>query len=198
MVPTVAECFRLMDAYGMLDNVRAHSLLVARVAERLARDLAEQGEAVRVGVAVAGALLHDIAKTSCLASGGDHAADGEAICRRHGFDEIAGIVGEHVALAGEGDSHRCSEKEIVYYADKRVKHDVVVSLPERLAYILAHYGRNDPALHQAIRRNFDHCLRVEAKLFRGLPYRPEEMAALMEAMGPADEAWAPRWQGLCG
>ncbi len=198
MVPTAAECFRLMDEYGMYDNIRAHSVLVARVAERLACDLVEGGAALVVEVVVAAALLHDIAKTPCLANGGDHAAQGAAICRAHGFDELVEIVGEHVVLADGVSRHHCREKEVVYYADKRVKHDAVVDLDERLDYILKNYGRGDARMCAAIRRNFAQCHEVEAKLFARLPYGPAAVARLVTPpAGPAgaDES---RWQALCG
>jgi len=196
MTPTVRECFRLMDEYAMLDNIRAHSVLVGRVAERLACDLAGSGAAVRVEVAVAGALLHDIAKTSCLQSGNDHAAEGAAICRRHGFDELVEIVGEHVVLVDGVLPECCNEKEIVYYADKRVKHDLIVDLDERLQYILIHYGKNDPVLCDAIRRNFSHCHQVEAKLFACLDYQPEDLSLLVDPV-VAEFHPAFQWQGVC-
>ena len=197
MTPTVRECFQLMDEYAMLDNIRAHSVLVGRVAERLACDLAGSGAAVRVEVAVAGALLHDIAKTQCLHSGNDHAAEGAAICRQHGFDELVAIVGEHVVLAGGVEAaEACSEKEIVYYADKRVKHDLIVDLDERLQYILEHYGKNDPELRDAIRKNFAHCHQVEAKLFARLDYQPNDLSLLVDTVITGFHP-ALHWQGVC-
>jgi len=196
MTPTVRECFRLMDEYAMLDNIRAHSVLVARVAERLACDLAGNGGEVRVEVAVAGALLHDIAKTRCLKSGGDHAAEGAAICREHGFDELVEIVGEHVVLADGVAAEVHREKEIVYYADKRVKHDLIVDLDERLQYILEQYGQGDPDLCAAIRRNFTNCHKVEAKIFNRLDYKPADLTVLVEPM-VSDFHPAMQWQGVC-
>ena len=196
MMPTVRECFRLMDDYAMLENIRAHSVLVGRVAERLACDLADRGAPVRVEVALAGALLHDIAKTPCLESGNDHAAEGAAICRRHGFDELAEIVGEHVVLADGVAEGCCSEKEIVYYADKRVKHDLIVTLDERLQYILEHYGKNDPGLCAAIKDNFAHCRQVEEKFFDLLDYNPADLVVLVD---PIVSGFHPslQWQGVC-
>ena len=35
-------------------------------------------------------------------------------------------------------------REIIYYADKRVRHEEIVSLDDRLEYILEHYGLGDP------------------------------------------------------
>ena len=34
-IPSINECLSLMDSYGMLDNIREHSFIVARVAETI-------------------------------------------------------------------------------------------------------------------------------------------------------------------
>lgn len=180
MIPSVQQCFQLMDDYHMLGNIREHSLLVARVAGLVAHEFCSQGYGISLEKTVAGALLHDIAKTACLGSGDDHAELGREICLRHGYDEIAEIVGEHVVLKNGVGHHGCREKEIVYYADKRVLHDKVVSLEARLAYILERYGRNDPRLHGLIRENFETCRVVEERLFALLPWAPPDIGAQID------------------
>jgi len=72
----------------------------------------------------------------------------------------------------------CSEKEIVYYADKRVLHHEIVSLDKRLAYILGRYGNGDGSLHARIRSNFSQAHGIEALLFRDLDFAPEQVAEL--------------------
>jgi hypothetical protein len=69
-------------------------------------------------------------------------------------------------------------KEIVYYADKRVRHDTVVSLDERLAYIMERYGNNDPERHQRIQENFHRCRILEQYLFAYLDFSTEGLALL--------------------
>lgn len=179
MIPTLSQCLALMAEYRMLANIRDHSLLVARVAGLMATELERLGAPVSVELTVAGALLHDIAKTACLECDGDHAAMGGEICRRHDYGEIAEIVAEHVLLRDGLAPSCCREKEIVYYADKRVLHDQVVGLDERLDYILARYGRNDQRLHGLIRENFALCRQVEERLFTLLPWAPAELAGVV-------------------
>ena len=183
MIPTVAQCMALMEQYAMLDNIREHSLVVARVTELLGRGLTAAGRQLDLELLIAGALLHDIAKTLCLNSNESHAARGRAICLAHGFDEIADIVGEHVVLQNGVRAECCCPKEIVYYADKRVKHDQVVGLDERLDYILERYGENSPQRHAAIRANFENSRRIESKLFAVLPWRPDEVGDLVNGGG---------------
>jgi len=181
-VPNLATCIRLMDEYEMLTNIRHHSLVVAKVADALLTGLADESGPAPLAdekLVIAGALLHDIAKTPCLDNGCDHAAQGAEICLRHGYPEIARIVKEHVILA-EHDPDRYKNGlftagEIVYYADKRVRHAEVVSLEERLQYIISHYGNNDPQRHALIRENFERCREMEQALFSILPFSVDKL-----------------------
>jgi uncharacterized protein len=175
MIPSIAQCFSLMEQYGMLENIKAHSMVVEKVASLLARGLRQAGQAVVLEKVSAGALLHDIAKTECLRTKEDHAKKGKEICLNHQLYEIADIVAEHIVLADFDSNHRVREKEIVYYADKRVNHDAVVSLDERLEYLLDHYGRNEKPLCDLIRKNFRVCKKVERKIFSLLSFHPEDI-----------------------
>ena len=172
-----------MDEYEMLANIRAHSLMVTRVAALLLRELtaSQKAEAPRpeADLVLAGALLHDIAKTPCLNSRCDHARLGRDICLQLGFPEVAEVVLEHVTL-NEFSPRRYAEglflaKELVYYADKRVRHEEIVSLEERLDYILERYGKNDPKRCRLIKTNFGQCQQLETFLFSALPLKPDDL-----------------------
>jgi uncharacterized protein len=179
MIPTSDQCFDLMEKYGMLDNIRAHSIVVEQVASLIARCLRQAGEDIVLERVTAGALMHDIAKTMCLRTKEDHAIKGKEICVDHRFFEIADIVAEHIVLADYDPHHGIREKEIIYYADKRVNHDVVVSVEERLEYLLDHYGRNKESLCKLIRKNFSLCKEVEKKIFSRLTFHPEEVGVMI-------------------
>ncbi len=189
----------------MRDNIRAHSLVVERVAREISRGLRKAGIPLSLRKVAAGALMHDIAKTACLITGGDHAARGAEICLRHHFDEIAEIVGEHVRLRNYQPRGEICEKEIVYYADKRVNHDRIVSLGERLDYLLRRYGRNEARIRRLISANFELCRRVEGKLFARLSFRPEDLidqvrlcpsSETVEDVAKGGRFWAKRDQPI--
>jgi len=133
---------------------------------------------------LAGALLHDIAKTKCLQERCQHAQVGAAICRDLGYPEVAAMVGHHVNLpASHVDACRrgvFTGSELVYYSDKRVKHDSIVSLDERLAYILEKYGANNQEWGKAIHANFRMCAELEGLLFAGLDFTPAEVATRID------------------
>jgi len=191
-IPSIAQCLALMDRYGMLDNIRAHSLTVARVAESILTGLLETKPATQKkqtivpdpNLVIAGALLHDIAKTICLEQDCLHAEKGGDICISLGYPAIGEIVREHVLLSdfsteryARGIFHA---KEIVYYADKRVRHDHIVSLDERLTYILERYGNNNHERHQRIEENFQRCRILEHHLFARIPFGPDALAEQVE------------------
>jgi putative nucleotidyltransferase with HDIG domain len=163
-----------MEHYAMLPNIREHSLMVGRVAAFIGQGLVQGGRTLSLDLIVSGALLHDIAKTASLETELRHDELGREICLRHGFDELAEIVAEHVVLKG-GVPELCTEKEIVYYADKRVLHDAIVTLEARLRYILQRYGNGDDGLHARIRRNFSQAHVIEEKLFAELDFTSEEL-----------------------
>ena len=167
-----------MEKYQMLHNIKAHSLVVANVAHLLARSLLNAGIMISLEKVIAGALLHDIGKTPSLKSGNDHSEIGRQICLDNNLEEIADIVGEHVRLKNYDLNGSYSEKEIVFYSDKRVNHDGIVSLEDRLAYILERYGRDNEERCRAIKTNFERCREVEKKLFGKLNFSADRLAEL--------------------
>lgn len=169
-----------MDKYQMLENIKAHSIVVTKVAHVIAVGLRNAGLDISLKNVVAGALLHDIGKTPSLGTGRDHSEIGRRICIENNLYETAIIVAEHVRLKNCNLNGDYSAREIVYYSDKRVKHDGIVSLEDRLEYILDRYGKDREGLCRAIRLNFELCRKVEEKLFKKLTFSPESLAALAE------------------
>ena len=182
-IPSIKQCLEIHDRYGMLDNIRAHSFVVARVAESLVDGLFRSGKSPgplpEKKEVIVGALLHDIAKTLCINTDCRHAEIGRQICVDLGYPELSEIVAEHVVLKKfTADLYQqgiFGAKEMVYYADKRVRHDQVVSLDDRLDYIIERYGDNNPIKEQLIRQNFNLTLDFEKYLFSFLDFLPEEI-----------------------
>ncbi|MFC1837131.1 HDIG domain-containing metalloprotein [Thermodesulfobacteriota bacterium] len=178
-IPHINECLALMDQYRMLPNIKDHSIVVTRVAEIITEGLIDGGQKLSMDKVIGGALLHDIGKTACLDNNDDHAAKGVEICLAHNLEPIADIVAEHVILKNYSTAYNFNEKEIVYYADKRVNHDQVVSLEERLAYILERYGLNNTQRCQAIKKNYKLSRDLEERIFSLLEFEPQEITGLL-------------------
>jgi putative nucleotidyltransferase with HDIG domain len=174
-VPSRAECLVLMKEQGMLPNIWEHSLQVARVAMTLGAHLLPANPGLDLALLEAGALLHDIAKTACLQSKERHTEVGAALLQGLGFPEVAEIVAQHVNLKEEHpENHGITEIEIVHYADKRVLHEEIVSLPARFEYLQERYGRS-PAERLRISALLESSLKQEEKIFRDLPFAPVDL-----------------------
>lgn len=145
VVPDAEQCRALWDKYGMLNNIRAHSTLVADLAVALAQRAVERGFAVDVEAVRASALLHDIAKTYTIDHGGSHAQTGASwVIAETGNRLLAQGVMLHVHWPWPiEEAEVCALPFFIIYADKRVKHDRCVSLRERFEDLLVRYGHTE-------------------------------------------------------
>lgn len=175
-IPSEEECRRLSDEAGMLDNIAAHCRQVCRVSLLIVDHLKQDGlsrELIR-----AAALLHDITKTRSFKTLEDHAETGEQLLMESGYPEVGRIVGQHVRLDSYFSSPAPTDAEVVNYADKRVLHDRVVPLSERMGYILKQYGR-EPHRKQIILLLWEKSEELETRLFAGLPFEPGDIDRLL-------------------
>jgi uncharacterized protein len=178
MNPTRQECLILFERYGMLSHIAAHSLTVSRVAVFLSRELNRKGQRIDEPLVEAASLLHDIAKTECLKTGEDHAEVGARLLRGLGYDQVAAVVAQHVELWSHVD-RGCTirDEEVVNYADKRVRHDRIVSLEERFLDLKERYGKTQRALDR-----LDHLetstAALERKIFSVLEREPKDLERL--------------------
>ena len=161
----------------MLENMIAHSLQVQRVSLFIADNLLKSG--LNRDLLGAAALLHDITKTRSLQTKEDHARTGELLIAEKGYPEVGRIIGQHVFLESYFLSANPTEAEVVNYADKRVLHDRVASLAERMDYILERYGGTSER-RELLSRLWRRSVELEKHLFTMLPFAPEELPGLLE------------------
>ena len=161
-IPTQAQCNDLMARYSMRPNIVEHSLQVMRVALAIADHL-KTGVSVNRDLVIAGSLLHDITKTRSLQTKEHHDASGGALLRELGFPSTAEIVEQHIRIQHLHLEGAIDEKEIVYYADKRVMHDTIVTVEERWHDLLQRYGA-EAETRNLILRNREQVLAVERKI----------------------------------
>ena len=178
-IPSNRTCYRLILEMEMMDHIVDHSRRVRRVALFLVDRLAERGISLNRDLVSAAALLHDITKTRSFETGENHARTGAQYLGALGYPEVGDIVGQHVKLRNCDPVANITEAVIVNYADKRVLHDRVVSLAERMDYILKRYGRDSSA--QAHLFNlWKITIEIENRLFAHLPFTPDDLAHLLE------------------
>lgn len=148
-IPTIGECFRLWQKYQMMPHIKAHCLMVARVALTLAKRFAKAGYPIREDLVLASALLHDIAKSYTIYFGGDHATLGCAwVMQEVQNPLIAQAVLAHVIwFFDEGEQaiekNPCTLANLISYSDKRVQHDKLVTLSGRFEDLLKRYGTTE-------------------------------------------------------
>jgi hypothetical protein len=80
-----------------------------------------------------------------------------------GFTSIAEIVEHHIVFQNLNPQGRLEEREIIYYADKRVMHNKIVTIDERVHDLLQRYG-NTEEIESLIIQNKNLVLAVESKI----------------------------------
>ena len=176
-LPSQNEIFALWEQFGVLPNIRCHYRQVCRVALTMCEWLEAAGCLFNKTLIEAGALLHDVAKAYCLDKPGlSHNLEGQRILERAGYPELGEIVAHHVNLPAIS---YYDEGVLVFYADKRVLGERVVSVDERFQYIYRVYGQNNPDRLDRIKKDELLTYEVEKRLFKLLPgYSPQDLCAI--------------------
>lgn len=176
--PSERECLALLDKYQTPDHIILHSRKVWEVGKVLGEGLLRLNHPADLSLIRASCLLHDIGKYPCILDGtGHHDIRGEQILEAEGLPSIARIVGQHVILRSEIEAP-LKEEHIVYYADKRVVHDEVVSLDKRFLYLKQTYGKTPEAIEWLMVMKQE-TQRLEEAIFILLDFDPEDVPGLL-------------------
>lgn len=164
IIPSDEQCFELWDYYQMLPNIRIHSMMVANIATCIGELAQRQGCKVNLQAIRAASLLHDLAKTYTVNFGGSHSQIGATWVLDYTKNPaIAQGVIHHMYWPGEINIETHLLPLSIIYADKRVKHDKIVSLRERTNDLLKRYGKN-PDIFKRIQRSFEQAQYIEQEL----------------------------------
>jgi HD superfamily phosphodiesterase len=128
-IPTIEQCYELLKRHKTPDHIIRHCEAAASLAVEIAKKLSAQGTKVDIDFVQRGCLLHDVLRLT-----GKGHEDAAAEILKHEYPELALAIRKHAYLSiiDEEMNPRTIEEKIIYYADKRVMHDKVVSLIERL------------------------------------------------------------------
>jgi len=182
MIPDIQECLRLMTSTGMLDNIKRHSFVVAKVAKYLGRLLSLYGHPLNIRLIEAGSLLHDIGKTESLVTGENHAKKGAEMVKKVGYGELVPIIENHIRLLDEELEEPVDEVKLVNYADKRVLHDRIVTLEHRFEDLRQRYG-NTPEKREWLTEMERKMKKLERNIFQQLPISPDHVLYLNNDFG---------------
>ncbi|PJC37410.1 hypothetical protein CO046_00565 [Candidatus Peregrinibacteria bacterium CG_4_9_14_0_2_um_filter_53_11] len=148
----------LWHRYRTPEHVKRHCRVVAEYARQLGQQLNAQGISVDIERLEEAGLVHDLVRVVDFRSfqpeswgyqiaeedisvmrelrrrfeGMSHARAGGVILREEGYPELADLVEKH-SFVQIDEGFSSWEEKLLYYADKRVKHDQLVSLKERLS-----------------------------------------------------------------
>ena len=161
-IPDRAECDELMVRYSMLPHIVLHSIQVMNVSLAITDNL-RSGVAVNRDLVMAASLLHDITKTKSFTTKEHHDSSGGVLLRELGFLSVAEVVEQHVIIHHLNPTGRLEEREIVYYADKRVLHDTIVTIEERVHDLIERYGTTEE-IRNLILQNKVQALAIEQKI----------------------------------
>ena len=184
--PTKDQCYRMIRDMGMMDHIVVHSLQVCRVANFLTRHLIKQQLQLDVELIQSAALLHDITKTRSFKTREEHAQTGGVHLTECGYPDIGELIRQHVRLDAYEADGQITEAEVLNYSDKRVLHDEIVDLDKRLDYILERYAETE-AHRQRIYGLWKKTREMENKIFKDLPFAPDELPRLIPHHGYSDE-----------
>lgn len=123
----------LYEKYHTPDPVIRHMKKVADFSEKIIEELTDMPEIHPERIRRA-CLLHDLCRQKK-----DHARISAAALLAEGYPEIADLVSVHhvSAYSKEEVGSPLSDAEVLFYADKRVKEDQVVTVQERFATSMA-------------------------------------------------------------
>jgi len=172
IIPSRVECLALMSRMEMPVHIRKHSMMVAIMAVFLGRLLNGNGIRLDLRLLEAGALLHDIAKARGLQTGENHSQLGAKMVGELGFELLAPIVEDHATLDEAKLRGPVDESLLVNYADKRVKHDRIVTIGDRFEDLVRRYAKTESHL-RFMREKLILYLELELRIFEHLSVTPD-------------------------
>lgn len=166
-----------MRQEGMPPHIQKHSLVVTRIALYLTRLLNEDSSRLDARLVESAGLLHDIAKMQCILTGENHALVGAYMVEQWGYHAIAPIVADHIHLKPEQLDGPLTESLLVNYADKRVKHEEIVTLEERFRDLIERYSTSSE-MRRGLEGKLSLYLRLQEKIFERIIVDPDDLLYL--------------------
>ncbi len=162
-IPNREESFGLLKKHGIEGNVLRHVMKVNEVAMKIGRKLKEEGVDVDLHLLEAASLLHDIGKVLSDVTDMNHIEAGVKILKEEGMPEIAEVISKHgtTSVLDPDTEPNSWEEKIIYYADMRVVEDELVSLDERIDYLVTRY----PQLKEVMPKVLPKIKNIEKEIF---------------------------------
>ena len=174
ILPTAAECENILQQrQGKKKNLMAHSRLVARLAEKIGKDVKQAGCEQNLALLFAAGYLHDIAKGQP-----GHAEAGAAILRQLGYPELAAVVELHMDVILSADD-QLTAAEVVYLADKLTEGGKLAGLARRFEAVAEKYP-HDMEAQRNIASRLRKAQKIQAKVEKITGKQIKEIMAAIE------------------
>ncbi|MCB9359390.1 hypothetical protein H6503_05645 [Candidatus Woesearchaeota archaeon] len=170
----ISECKLLLKQNDIPIHIFMHCRKVNAISRYIADKLIEKGINIDLKVVDKASILHDVKKKHCLMIGKDelHEKQGGELLKSIGFDRIGEVISRHgISSLHDGSLNGDWESMIVHYADKRVIHDKIASLDERIEDAKIRYpeSRSYAEKVRAARQI------LERQIFKNLDIKPEDI-----------------------
>ena len=137
-IPSREQCLEILNNNKTPSNVIGHCKTVCKVAEDVVEKLTKKGIKVNKRLVIAAALLHDVERLKP-----NHVLAGAKLVTELGYPEVAKVMSKHTLFKISENRPKTIEEKIVFYADKRAKHDKIVTLEERYKDLKERYNLPD-------------------------------------------------------
>jgi putative nucleotidyltransferase with HDIG domain len=149
--PSLDQCLLWWDEWDLPENVRRHARTVAWGAYILAVMMRNQDIEIDPILAHRGGLLHDIDKIKTLDADGQHGKMGGDFLEKAGYPALGEIVRGHImhTILEPGAEERPWDVKLVYFMDKLVEGDQIVTFDERQEALKKRYPKYKGAVESA-------------------------------------------------
>ncbi len=183
--PDEKGCLALLEKHKMPAHIVRHSRMVWAVGRIIGEGLSGRQHDIDMNLLRASCLLHDIGKyPSILVGTMFHDRKGQEILVEEGLPVVGRIVARHVIL-GDRDGDPVKEPHVLFYADKRVVHDELVTLEGRFDYLFRTYAKTRRA-QEMLQIMKDQTVALEKKIFTLLDFEPKDIESLIDWIRLAD------------
>ena len=186
----------LLKKYKTPDNVVLHIEAVTKVGVTIAKALEEKGLDVDVEVVERACLLHDMVRQVSFSDFSKvdpdlvaiyeeqkkkygelgHKKAAEVILKEEGYPELGHVVRLHGFVEfGTDEGPKTWEEKILNYADKRVRHETIVGLIDRIDDIVERHKDRFPDSGDLAEEKKKLFIELEKELFNKLDLKPSDL-----------------------
>ena len=136
-IPSKEQCIEILSRNNTPEHIIEHCKIVCKVAEDVADKLINRGMKINKELVIAASLLHDIERIK-----DNHVTEGAKLLKSIGFPEVSEVARKHSLYEIEKEKNQPIriEEKILFYADKRVRGNRIVSLEERFKDLEKRYN----------------------------------------------------------